>query len=264
MALARSLIKIKTFGLYLLFCHFVLGQDDDLITLLKGRNKACDVLIGIDEPLWINRNKNMPELVELSKDFINGLNRIFGSQVFTGDFQQYYFNLKRVEIVFGSCESHLLEKDYKKNCTEQRENFLEAYENSRDTSDFCLAYLLTFRDFHNGTAGLASIGTVCRRIQNAGFVTMLNYNRTRSLNESIITFAHEVAHSFDANHDDNFDEREDCYGKGFIMDELFNSSNLVNHNKFSNCSLDSMVSKLTDLEQSLGEDECFKVRFCYQ
>jgi len=258
MALARSLIKIKTFGLYLLFCHFVLGQDDDLVTLLKGRNKACDVLIGIDEPLWINRNKNMPELVELSKDFINGLNRIFGSQVFTGDFQQYYFNLKRVEIVFGSCESHLLEKDYKKNCTEQRENFLEAYENSRDTSDFCLAYLLTFRDFHNGTAGLASIGTVCRRIQNAGFVTMLNYNRTRSLNESIITFAHEVAHSFDANHDDNFDEREDCYGKGFIMDELFNSSNLVNHNKFSNCSLDSMVSKLTELEQSLGEDECFK------
>ena len=92
---------------------------------------------------------------------------------------------------------------------------------------------------------------------------MLNHNRTRSLNESIITFAHEVAHSFDAHHDDNFDEREDCFGKGFIMDELFNSSNLVNHNKFSNCSLDSMVSKLTELEQSLGEDECFKVRFCY-
>ena len=163
MALARSLIKIKTIGLCLVFfCHIVLGQedlkDDDLITLLKGRNKACDVLIGIDEPLWRNRNKNMSELVELSKDFINGLNRIFGSQVFTGDFQQYYFNLKRVEIVFGSCESHLLEKDYKKNCTEQRENFLEAYENSRDTSEFCLAYLLTFRDFHNGTAGLASIG----------------------------------------------------------------------------------------------------------
>ena len=166
MALARSFIIIKTFfGLCLvnIFFHIVLGQedlkkDDDLMTILKGRNKACDVLIGIDEPLWIKRNKNMPEIVELSKDFINGLNRIFGSQVFTGDFQQYYFNLKRVEIVFGSCESHLLEKDYKKNCTEQRENFLEAYENSRDTSDFCLAYLLTFRDFHNGTAGLASIG----------------------------------------------------------------------------------------------------------
>ena len=100
MALARSFIIIKTFFVLCLvniFFHIVLGQedlkkDDDLMTILKGRNKACDVLIGIDEPLWIKRNKNMPEIVELSKDFINGLNRIFGSQVFTGDFQQYYFN----------------------------------------------------------------------------------------------------------------------------------------------------------------------------
>ena len=89
---------------------------------------------------------------------------------------------------------------------------------------------------------------------------MLNHKRTRSLNESIITFAHEVAHSFDAHHDDNFDDREDCYGKGFIMDELFNSSNLENHDKFSNCSLESMSSKLSGLGQSLGEEDCFKVR----
>ena len=33
------------------------------------------------------------------------------------------------------------------------------------------------RDFHNGTAGLAHTGTVCRPTQNSGFVTLLNYGQ---------------------------------------------------------------------------------------
>ena len=125
---------------------------------LVGRNKACNVLIGIDEPLWSHHEKNMTCIVQLAKDHINGLNKIFSEQVFIEDYKHYYFNLKRVEVVFGSCEGHAFEENYEKNCTEQRENFLKAYENNTDTSGFCLSYLLTFRDFHNGTAGLASTG----------------------------------------------------------------------------------------------------------
>ena len=86
-------------------------------------------------------------------------------------------------------------------------------------------YLLTYRDFHNGTAGLASIGTVCRPIQNTGFVTLLNYGQERSTEESILTLAHEVAHNFNVSHDNEHEDNPDCYNKGYIMDELYNSTN---------------------------------------
>ena len=80
--------------------------------------------------------------------------------------------------------------------------------------------LLFFRDFHNGTAGLASIGTICRRQQNSGFVTMLNYGQTRSIDESVLTFTHELGHSFGAKHDSDT-EQDECMDKGYIMSEIF-------------------------------------------
>ena len=93
-----------------------------------------------------------------------------------------------------------------------------------DTSDFCLAYIFTYLDFHNGTAGLANVGTVCRPANNTGFVTMLNFHQARDLDESVITLAHEVAHNFNASHDDAFEDNSECYNQGFIMDELLNKT----------------------------------------
>jgi len=132
---------------------------------------------------------------------------------------------------------------------------------------------LTFLDFHNGTAGLASIGTVCRKTYNSGFVTLLNFGQERDLDESILTFAHEVAHTFNSTHDNLFNETEpDCYNQGFIMDELYNSTSggiasqpllcehfsqfypSENQGKFSPCSLRSMKAKL----ETLGADDCFR------
>ena len=142
----------------------------ELHSNLQGRNKACQVLFAIDEPLFKLHNENMSVVVALAKDHISGLNKIFSEQVFVETYSDLYFNLKRVAIQYQSCQSALLEEEYDKNCTEQRENFLSAFDQSTDTSDFCLGYLMTYRDFHNGTAGLASIGTVCRPIQNTGFI----------------------------------------------------------------------------------------------
>jgi hypothetical protein len=200
------------------------NSDDktDVNTVLEGRNQACDVLIGIDQPLWLKNSKNVTIVQELAKNHIAGLNGIFAQQVFTGQYASHYFRLKRVEIVFGSCEGHAFEDNYEKNCTQMRENFLNAYDEVTDTSDFCLAFLLTYRDFHNGTAGLASIGTACLQNHNSGFVTMLNFGQERSLSESITTMAHEVAHTFNAIHDNNYETDEECYNQGFIMDELHN------------------------------------------
>ena len=42
------------------------------------------------------------------------------------------------------------------------------------------------RDFHNGTAGLAHTGTVCRPTQNSGFVTLLNYGQGSWLSDGFL------------------------------------------------------------------------------
>ena len=73
------------------------------------------------------------------------------------------------------------------NCTERREDYLRQFGEKYDFNDFCLAFVFTFLDFHNGTAGLAHIGTACYQSdpsQNTGFVTLLNYDRERTLEES--------------------------------------------------------------------------------
>ena len=87
-----------------------------------------------------------------------------------------------------------------------------------------LGYILTYLDFHNGTAGLANVGTVCRPVGNTGFVTMLNFDQDTDVDQSVITLSHEVAHNFNANHDDEFKDNPECYNQGYIMDELLNGN----------------------------------------
>ena len=53
---------------------------------------------------------------------------------------------------------------------------------------------------------------------------MLNFHQDRDLEESVITLSHEVAHNFNASHDDTFEDNAECYNKGFIMDELLNAT----------------------------------------
>ena len=137
----------------------------------------------------------MSRVVQLATEHVDGLNRIFAEQVFVDTYASHYFRLARVEVVYDSCKGFGFENDYT-NCTEQRDKFLKSYDKRTDTSEFCLSYLLTRRDFHNGTAGLASVGTVCRPETNTGFVTMLNYGTSRPMEESIRTFAHEVGHRY--------------------------------------------------------------------
>ena len=73
---------------------------------------------------------------------------------------------------------------------------------------------MLFRDFHNGTAGLSKVGGACTPGDNSGFITLLNYQESRPLNQSIITLAHELAHSLGAKHDDSEEVGMRVRGRG--------------------------------------------------
>ena len=65
------------------------------------------------------------------------------------------------------------------------------------------SHLVVCRDFHNGTAGLSTVGGACRPAQNSGFISLLNHGQDTPLNQSVVTLAHELAHSLGAKHDDD-------------------------------------------------------------
>eukprot|EP00090_Calanus_glacialis_P032140 TRINITY_DN53321_c0_g1_i1.p1 TRINITY_DN53321_c0_g1~~TRINITY_DN53321_c0_g1_i1.p1 ORF type:complete len:389 (-),score=99.90 TRINITY_DN53321_c0_g1_i1:73-1239(-) len=199
----------------------------------EAKRRACKVFAGIDEPLYKHYDSNISYFTDLIQTHFDAVNEIYNDKVFTGDLSDIHFKLSRIQVMFGSCASFKYE-----NCTENRSKYLEIFD-QYDFSDFCLAYMFTYLDFHNGTAGLASIGTMCRRRQNSGFITLLNNGLDRPVNDSIITLAHELGHSLGAQHDEDVKD-EDC-GQNYIMAATMNDS-LVE--EFSDCSARTMQDKL--------------------
>ena len=59
-----------------------------------------------------------------------------------------------------------------------------------------------------------------KHFQNSGFVTIVNHGVERAPSESGLTFVHELGHSFNAAHDNNATDNEECVGKGYIMSEV--------------------------------------------
>jgi len=216
----------------------------------ETKRRACKVFAGIDEPLYKQYDSNLTYFTDLIQTHFDRVNEIYDRKVFAGDLADVHFKLARIQVMFGSCASFKYE-----NCTENREKYLEIFD-QYDFSEFCLAYMFTYLDFHNGTAGLASIGTMCRHRKNSGFITLLNNDQDRPLNDSIITLAHELGHSLGANHDEEVKD-EDC-GQNYIMAATMNDS-LVE--EFSACSVRTMQEKLnsvledTSLNCLLTDDE---------
>lgn len=91
----------------------------------------------------------------------------------------------------------------------------------KNHNDYCLAYVITARDFAAGTLGLAWVGGastsggLCERYRaytsdggdngrtemkslNTGLITLVNYGKRVALHVSMLTLAHEIGHNFGA------------------------------------------------------------------
>jgi len=194
-----------------------------------GYNQACEMLIAIDEPLYRSQGQDLAKIKQLAKDHVNEINKIYHKTFFKGNFGHLYFRIKEVRVLFDFCQD----------CNQTHEVFLQEF-TRLDTSDFCLAHLFTFRDFPGGLQGLAWKGTLCREDFNTGFTTLLNHEVSSSLQQSGMTFSHEVGHNFGSDHD----EDEPGCPSDYIMSSQGSKGSFV---KFSHCSLKNMTMKLNNV-----------------
>ena len=119
--------------------------------IIEGyRDKACDMLIVIDETLFESFNKDMRVMINLVDEHVDGLNQIFQRSVFKGQYSRYYFHAKNIELWYDFCE----------HCNQTQTVFLNEF-TKYDTSQYCMAVLFTHRDFPRGIQGLAWRDMVC-------------------------------------------------------------------------------------------------------
>ena len=125
------------------------------------------------------------------------------------------------------------------------ESLLEDF-SSLETGDYCLSYLVTYRDFPGGSLGLAWIasrreGGVCGhqgggRSLNTGVVSLARNNLPVSEQVAALTLTHELGHSFGSPHDSGSCDEDEGEGGHFLMHKTGSLGLRRNNMKFSQCS----------------------------
>ncbi|CAG2198158.1 ADAM10 [Mytilus edulis] len=263
-----------------------------------GDKNACFLFMQADPKLFNKINSAYNNEVLAKEDIVgtfashvDAINTIYSNTVFKTfdnsiDYKGIRFKIQRTKIMTDATEK-CKTSQAKTLCSDNIDvsNFLN--ENSLiDHSAFCLAYIFTYRDFTQGTLGLAWVGSsgqasggICEKYKsfpeggkqvmkslNTGIVTLVNYGDDVAPRVSQLTFAHEVGHNFGSPHDNG----QLCapYGTGasdagqgnYIMYASATKGNQPHNDEFSPCSKDNMTRVMDAVfKQRYGKKTASKV-----
>eukprot|EP00092_Neocalanus_flemingeri_P012615 GFUD01013596.1.p1 GENE.GFUD01013596.1~~GFUD01013596.1.p1 ORF type:complete len:371 (-),score=81.55 GFUD01013596.1:71-1183(-) len=193
----------------------------------------CNLHVVIDTPLFAHWQQDIANVTRAVTEITEDLNIIYNNHGFGIQFQVGKITVGRDVCSASSCPDI--------------SSLLNSFSEFANSSEYCLHYLFTYRDFASGTVGLAWKGVTCRDldhtklvgdlIRNTGLVSFLNFGKTQTLLQVADSLAHEIGHNLGALHDS---VTKDCKSEtSSIMAETglaLVEQNQINSRKFSTCS----------------------------